>query len=61
MNITFFDRFSINNQVSNFMQSPPVGSQLLCTDRRTERQTGMSKLFVILRTRLISPWQSLSC
>jgi len=50
-NLNFFDRYSKKNQISNFMQIRPVGTELLHADRRTRR--GYMSLFAILRTHLI--------
>ena len=46
----FFDRFSENTQISNFMKIPSVRTELLHVDRRTDGrtdiQTVMTKLIV---------------
>jgi len=41
MKLEFFDRFSKNSVISNFMKILPVGTELFCADRRKDGQTGM--------------------
>ena len=55
--INFLDRFSKNDQISNFIKIRPVGAELFTADGQADRRTDMTKLkslFVILRKRLIT-------
>jgi hypothetical protein len=45
----FLDRSSTNNIISNFINICPVGAELFYADRRTDRQTGMTKLIDAFR------------
>jgi len=45
MKLEFFDRFSENIQISDFMKIRPVGAELFHADR----QTDMTKLIVTFR------------
>ena len=48
-NLNLLGRFSNNTQMSNFMKIRPVGAELFHADRRTDTQTGMTKLRVASR------------
>jgi len=45
-NLNFFNIFSKNTQISNFIKICPVGAKLFHTDRQTKGQTNMTKLIV---------------
>ena len=51
-NFNFADRFSKNIQMSKAMKIRPVGAGLFHAARERERETNITKLFTILRTRL---------
>jgi len=40
-----------NTQIQNFTKVRPVGAELFYADRRTDRQTDMTKLIVAFRDR----------
>jgi len=48
----FSTDFRKNSQIQNIMKIRTVGAELFHDDKRMERQTDMTKLFAILRTRL---------
>jgi hypothetical protein len=55
MKSEFFGIFSKISQVTNFMKSRRVGTELFYADRRTDGRADMTKinfLFAVLRTRL---------
>jgi len=43
--LNFGDKFSSNQQVSNFTENRPVGVVLFHVNRRTDGQTNMTKFF----------------
>jgi hypothetical protein len=48
--LNFLVRFSINNQISDFIKIGPVGAELFHEGRQTDGQTDMKKLIVAFRT-----------
>jgi len=44
--LIFLDRFSKNNEISNFMEIHLVGAELLHADGRTDGQTDITKVIV---------------
>jgi len=51
----FLDRLSKNTQISNFMKILPVGAEIFHADRRTNGQTGKTKLIVAFRNFAYAP------
>jgi len=46
---------SKNTQISNFMDILPLGAELLRAEKRTDRQTDMTKLIVPFRSFVNAP------
>jgi hypothetical protein len=49
MNLNFLDEVSKNAPMSNFMKIFSVGAKLFHANRRTDRETDMTKLIVAFR------------
>jgi hypothetical protein len=45
MQFDFFDSFSKNTQISNFMKIPPVGSELFRADGQTDKHEEANSRF----------------
>ena len=52
---SFLERFSKKLQIKKFMKNSPVGAELFCADRRTDRQTDMTKLIFTFRNYAKAP------
>jgi len=49
MILEFFDRFSKNTQISNFIKTRPVKAEVFHADRWTNRRTDMTRLIFTFR------------
>jgi hypothetical protein len=59
-NLNLLDRFSKNNQIWNCMKTCPLEAKLFHADRRTDEQTGMTKLIAASRNFTNAPKQERS-
>ena len=55
MNLKFLDMFLKNTQTPTFIKVCPVGAELFHAERRTDRQTDMTKLLVAFRNFASAP------
>ena len=56
----FFDKFSKNPQISNFIKIRPVGAELFHADEQTDERTDMTELTVAFRNSANAPKNSVA-